>query len=239
MVAKGTDLGQAGGRQGRVAILASGGVDSAALAAELARDHDRVDPIFVRFGLRWEEAELAGLRAFLAAVADPRIAPVTVLDEPVADVYGPEHWSLGGTVVPGLDSADAEVYLPGRNLLLVTKAAVWCRLRSVRLLALGSLAGNPFPDSSPEFFAELAAVLNRGMEGKLAIIRPFAGLAKVDVLRRSPGLPWHLTVSCLAPDGRGRHCGACNKCAERRRAFAAAGHADPTVYLADLSPAPG
>lgn len=213
-----------------VAVLASGGIDSAALAVDLAARHAQVWPIFVRFGLRWEAAELAGLRAFLAEVGSERIAPVTVLDEPVADVYGSDHWSVAGSIVPGLDSADAEVYLPGRNLLLVTKAAVWCRLRSIRLLALGSLAGNPFPDSSDEFFDQLAAVLNQGMNGDLAIIRPFAASRKMDVLRRWPGLPWHLTVSCLAPDAQGRHCGACNKCAERQRAFARAGVIDPTPY---------
>ena len=215
---------------GAVAVLASGGVDSAALTVDLAASHARVYPIFVRFGLRWEVAELAGLRAFLDRVGSDRIAPVTVLDEPVADVYGSDHWSVAGPSVPGLDSADAEVYLPGRNLLLITKAAVWCRLRSIRTLALGSLAGNPFPDSSAGFFDQLAAVLNRGMDGDLSIIRPFAGLRKVDVLRRAPGLPWHLTVSCLRPDDRGRHCGACNKCAERQRAWATAGIADPTQY---------
>ncbi len=213
-----------------MAVLASGGVDSAALVVELARDSDRVDPIYVRFGLRWEDAELAGLRAFLQAVADPRIAPVTVLDEPVADVYGVDHWSVGGTSVPGLDSTDDEVYLPGRNLLLVTKAAVWCHLRSVDRLALGSLTGNPFPDSSDQFFERLADVLNLGMAGRLEIIRPFAGSSKADVLRRSPGLPWHLTFSCLNPDGSGRHCGVCNKCAERIRAFDRAGIIDPTQY---------
>ena len=215
---------------GPVAVLASGGADSAALAVELARAADRVWPIFVRFGLRWEEAELAGLRRFLDAVGDPRIAPIVVLDEPVADIYGPEHWGVGAGPVPGLDSADAEVYLPGRNLLLATKAAVWCRLRGVDRLALGSLAGNPFPDSSAGFFDDLAGVLNRGMDGRLRIIRPYAGLGKADVLRRSPGLPWHLTFSCLAPDARGRHCGACNKCAERIRAFDRAGVPDRTEY---------
>ena len=216
--------------QGRVAVLASGGVDSAALVVELAQTASRVDPIFVRFGLRWESAELAGLRAFLDAVAHPKVAPVTVLDEPVADVYGPDHWSVGGPRVPGLDSIDDEVYLPGRNLLLVTKAAVWCRLRAVERLALGSLAGNPFPDSSDLFFERFADVLNQGMAGQLRIVRPFAGLTKADVLRRFPELPWHLTVSCLDPDDRGRPCGACNKCAERLRAFAAVGIADPTDY---------
>ena len=213
-----------------VAVLASGGIDSAALTVELAQSHDVVYPIFVRFGLRWEAVELAGLRAFLEALDHPRIAPITVLDEPVADVYGSDHWSLNGSVVPGRDSPDEAVYLPGRNLLLLTKAAVWCRIRSVNLLALGSLSGNPFPDSSATFFEELGSVLNRGLNGHLKLIRPFSESTKVEVLDRSKGLPWHLTFSCINPDDRGRHCGACNKCSERDRAFARAGITDPTVY---------
>ena len=230
-VARGVALIRDRGRAGPVAVLASGGVDSAALLVHLAKGHDRVYPIFVRCGLRWEDAEAAGLRSFLEAVNEPRIAAITLLDEPVADVYGSEHWSVDGPLVPGLDSPDEAVFLPGRNLLLVTKAAVWCRVRSISLLALGSLAGNPFPDSSDSFFEELAQVINRGMVGDLSIIRPFAGLKKVDVLNQSPSLPWHLTFSCLNPDDRGWHCGACNKCSERIRAFQAARIADATEYV--------
>jgi len=216
-------------------VLASGGVDSAALLVHLARSYDRVHPIYIRSGLRWEDAELASLSAFLEAVDRPNIAAITVLEEPVADVYGRDHWSIAGPLVPGRDSPDEAVFLTGRNLLLVTKAAVWCRVRSVNLLALGSLAGNPFPDSSTSFFEDLGAVLNRGMAGDLTIFRPFADSSKVDVLHRSPGLPWHLTFSCLNPDARGRHCGACNKCSERTRAFREAGITDSTPYATSQS----
>jgi 7-cyano-7-deazaguanine synthase len=42
-------------------------------------------------------------------------------------------------------------------------------------------------------------------------------------------VPWELTFSCIRPIGI-RHCGRCNKCEERRRAFADAGVKDPTKY---------
>jgi 7-cyano-7-deazaguanine synthase len=54
-------------------------------------------------------------------------------------------------------------------------------------------------------------------------------LTKTDIIRRGRHLPLGLTFSCIAPVSR-RHCGRCNKCAERRRAFVAAGIADPTDY---------
>ena len=44
---------------GRVAVLASGGVDSAILVADLARDGRIVQPLYVRFGLAWEAVAAA------------------------------------------------------------------------------------------------------------------------------------------------------------------------------------
>jgi 7-cyano-7-deazaguanine synthase len=109
------------------------------------------------------------------------------------------------------------------------KAAVWCRLRDVRALALGSLGSNPFPDSTPEFYRDLEGVLNRAMEGSIRLIRPFDRLHKADVVRLGRELPLHLTFSCIAPVD-GLHCGACNKCAERQNGFREAGVVDRTRY---------
>jgi 7-cyano-7-deazaguanine synthase len=210
------------------AALVSGGLDSAILCVELLRDFPRVVPIYIRSGLRWEGAELAALERFLAEVGGDRLDRIVRLDEPIADVYG-DHWSTIGAGVPGSDTDDEAVYLPGRNLLLTVKAAVWCRLRGVRTLALGSLGSNPFPDSTPEFFSRLEAVLDQAMDGGPRLIRPFAALAKAEVLSRGRGLPLHLTFSCIDPRD-GRHCGRCNKCAERKKGFRDAGMSDPTPY---------
>jgi 7-cyano-7-deazaguanine synthase len=216
-------------RDSDVAVLASGGVDSAILCIDLLRTFARVHPLYVRFGLRWEEVELGGLRAFLDATARTGLMPLCVLDEPTADVYGPGHWSTAGAGVPGAQTDDDAVYLPGRNLLLAAKASVWCRLRGIEALAFGCLAANPFADSTDAFFAELESVVNRALGGRLHLLRPFHRLHKEEVLRRGAGLPLHATFSCLRPV-QGRHCGSCNKCAERQRGFRRAGWTDPTLY---------
>jgi 7-cyano-7-deazaguanine synthase len=219
------------------AVLVSGGIDSAVLTVELLEHYQTVHPIYVRFGLRWEDVELRHLREYLAAVSTtrPGLKPLTVLDEPIAEVYG-RHWSnVGGPSVPGPETPDEAVHLPGRNVLLSAKAAVWCRLRGVETLAFGTLEANPFPDSTPGFFRDLEAVLNRALEGRLKLVRPYARTPKTEVIRRGAGLPLDLTFSCLDPDASDRHCGACNKCEERRQAFALAGLYDPTDYAASRS----
>jgi 7-cyano-7-deazaguanine synthase len=73
-------------------------------------------------------------------------------------------------------------------------------------------------------------VASRGVGARIAVVLPYRGLHKDDVIRRGRALPLALTLSCNRPDDAGRHCGDCNKCRERAEAFAKAGVPDPTVY---------
>lgn len=211
-----------------IGLLASGGLDSSILLGHLLDEGRRVQPIYVRFGLAWQDAELAALRRFLAAVDSQRLLPLAALEMPVAELYG-DHWSISRRGVPGRESRDEAVYLPGRNALLIVKAAVWCQLRGIDELALAPLASNPFPDATPEFFADLEAVLNRGMNEHLRLVRPFARLSKQDVMELGRDYPLELTFCCLDPRGES-HCGVCNKCAERQAAFRLVDMRDPTTY---------
>ena len=211
-----------------LAVLVSGGADSAVLLAESLANHDRVYPLYVRCGLFWEAVELAHLRRFLEAVRGPTLQPLHILDLPVRDLYD-DHWSLSGVGVPDGDTPDDAVFLPGRNVLLLSKAILWCHLHAVPAVALAPLEANPFPDATPEFFAAYEAVVNRAVGGAVRVLQPYRGLHKSEVLRRGRDFPLELTFSCMRPVAE-RHCGQCNKCAERRGAFAAAGLKDRTEY---------
>ncbi len=214
-----------------LAVLVSGGLDSAVLLAEAARAYPAVHPLYVRVGSFWEPTEEDHLRRYLAAIRSSTLRPLVVLDQPVSDVYGP-HWSLTGRGVPAADTPDDAVFLPGRNVLLFAKPLLWCLLGGVPELATAPLASNPFPDATPEFYDGLATLVGMAVGGTVRVRRPYAdlGLHKADVLRRGAGLPLGLTFSCLRP-ARGLHCGRCNKCAERRVGFTAAGLPDPTEYV--------
>jgi 7-cyano-7-deazaguanine synthase len=213
---------------GVLAVLVSGGLDSAILLGESAREHAAVYPLYVRQGLYWEAEELRHLHRFLQAARSPVLKPLQVLEMPVADLYR-EHWSLTGKGVPDSASADDAVFLPGRNVLLLCKAMLWCHLRSVPAVALAPLKGNPFPDATRDFFDGYQELVNRAVGGSVRVLRPYAGLRKVEVMYRGRGLPLELTFSCIRPVD-GHHCGTCNKCAERRRAFREAGMVDRTEY---------
>ncbi len=211
-----------------LAVLVSGGLDSAILLGEAVRHCASVQPLYVRCDLHWETVEQKHLRRFLDAVYCPGLRPLHTLHVPADDLYD-DHWSITGAGVPGAETDDEAVFLPGRNVLLLAKAMLWCHLHNVSTLALAPLDSNPFPDATPAFFAAFESVVNQSVDGTVKICRPYAGLKKTDVLRRGLGLPLELTLSCIRPVA-GKHCGRCNKCAERRRAFAEAGIPDPTDY---------
>lgn len=213
-----------------LAVLVSGGLDSAILLGEAVRAYPAVHPLYIRTGAAWEAVERDFLGRFLDAVRTPALRPLVTLDLPVADVYG-RHWSLSGDGVPAADTPDEAVYLPGRNVILLSKALIWCHLNGVPEVATAPLGSNPFPDATDEFYDGFADVVSRAVSGRVRVLRPYAalGLHKADVLRRGAGLPLEHTFSCIQPVS-GRHCGRCNKCAERQAGFVSAGMADPTRY---------
>lgn len=213
-----------------IGVLASGGLDSSILLGHLLAAGRGVQPFYIRTGLIWQQAELKALRKFLAAIASPKLAGLVVLELPLADLYG-EHWSLTGEQTPSADSPDEAVFLPGRNALLLVKAAVWCQLHGIGQLALAPLGTSPFEDASAGFLADFQAALNHGGTGTIGILRPFGSMSKQQVMELGRGLPLELSFSCISPVG-GLHCGRCNKCAERQAAFRDARLTDGTRYAA-------
>ena len=214
-------------------VLLSGGLDSGVLLASEA-ERGEVYPVYVSVGLAWEGAERRMLHTLLqAAVFQNGVAPLAELEFSMRDVYAPTHWAVRGEP-PAYDTPDEDVYLVGRNIVLLTKAAVTAASRKASRLALGTLANNPFPDATPHFFAAMSRALSLGLDHQLEIVTPFAGLQKADVIKLGArlGVPLEHTLSCMNPvDGLVPvHCGLCSKCRERRDAFAAAGVDDLTSY---------
>ena len=217
-------------------VLVSGGLDSAVLLAHEATQHE-VRPVYVRSGLAWEAAELQMVSRLIASPWCAGLRPLVVLELPMHDVYAADHWAMAGTP-PGYDTPDQDVYLVGRNLTLLAKAGLVAARDDARRIVLGPLAGNPFPDATPAFFAAMAEALSRGLAHAITVAAPFAALTKAQVIELGArlGVPFELTLSCMNPAGD-RHCGRCSKCRERREAFAEAGVFDPTPY-ANPSPRP-
>ncbi|HEV2969435.1 MAG TPA: 7-cyano-7-deazaguanine synthase [Pirellulales bacterium] len=253
-----------GAERSEIGVLASGGLDSCILLSHLLERGYGVRPFYVRSGLVWQDEELRYLKRYLQRVGTERLRELVLFDLPLRDLYD-GHWSVSGDGVPDESTADEAVFLPGRNLLLSVKAALWCQLHGIQQLCLATLNSNPFADASDGFFDAYQTALNCGVtttslsenrlgEGdsprfasrtaqkgdsprgswkgsKIEILRPFAEMSKREVMQLGRNYPLNDTFSCIAPINS-LHCGHCNKCAERKAAFAAAEMPDSTTYAA-------
>lgn len=212
-------------------VLLSGGLDSAVLLSIVGQT-DEITPVHVRCGYAWELAEAHYIdRLLLSGGIMAKFKPLQIVHVDMRDVLPEGHWALTG-IVPAYATADEAVYLDGRNITLLSKAAVLAAKLKIRKIAMGLLKGNPFPDATPAFLTAMSRALTLGLAHDIQIQTPLSTWTKADVVREAKrvALPFDLTLSCMGPIG-GQHCGRCSKCRERHEAFVAAGVPDPTTYL--------
>jgi 7-cyano-7-deazaguanine synthase len=212
------------------AVLFSAGLDSAVLLARAAAE-GRTHPVYVRAGMAWEGEEIAAAARLLgSAPFAGSVEPMVTLTVDMRDVYPSHHWAVRGEA-PAFDTPDQDVYIDGRNVVLLAKASVYLARAGLSRVLIGPLAGNPFPDATPEFFAAMAQALSLGLGATINIEAPLAAMTKADVIGMgaSLGVPFELTLSCMQPSD-GLHCGRCSKCRERRDGFREASIPDPTHY---------
>src|SRR5262245_39890596 len=181
-------------------VLFSGGLDSAVLLALEQRDRGPAQPVHVRSGFAWEDEERYAIDRLLEQPTFAGVSPVRSLAVDLRDVYPPEHWAIAGTP-PAYDTPDEDVYLEGRNITLISKAAEPCARMRIHRLALGPLANNPFPDASQSFFDTMARAMSLGTGRELAIVTPLTSLHKDDVIKLGAelGVPMELSMSCMNP----------------------------------------
>jgi 7-cyano-7-deazaguanine synthase len=205
-------------------LLFSGGIESAHLLFRLLEAKQHVFPLYVAAGHAWEEAEI---QAASKLCSQSGVERLEVLRTDLRSLYG-RHWTQTDQV-PDANSADEEVALPARNAFLLGSAAVYCQSHRLNRVVLGTLGSNPFPDASARFFRASQDWLSLAVGFPVRIEAPLFGHSKSEVIRQSRDIPIEHTFSCINPYGI-RHCGDCNKCEERRRAFRTAGCDDPTQY---------
>jgi len=202
----------------KVCVLASGGFDSCVLLADLLERGYEVHPFYASSGFYWEKAELHWLKRFLKASKSPRLKPLVVAEVPMRWIMG-GHWSMTGRGAPSSRAAWDSVYLPGRNLLLLSQAGVYAATHGIPRVVLGVLRGNPFADSKPRFLKDMESAINGALRSRIKVEAPYTKLGKDGVARIAAGLrrrfPAELTFSCLHPRGV-RACGACSKCGETK-----------------------
>ncbi len=131
-----------------------------------------------------------------------------------------------------------EGYIPARNMVFYALAAYVAEPIGARYVIGGHNGSDPdaFPDASPKFFNFFNSMYRLGLwsypKTPVQILLPLSGKSKVEVVKLGLdlGVPFEHTWSCYWD--RGRHCGMCASCRERREALKALRVPDPIEYEA-------
>jgi 7-cyano-7-deazaguanine synthase len=132
-------------------------------------------------------------------------------------------------------------YVPARNTVFLAFALGWAEVLEAWDIYIGvnAIDYSGYPDCRPEFIAAFETLANlatrAGVEGRHFTLRtPLIQLTKSDIIREGHrlGVDYSRTISCYAPDPRGRACGVCDACRLRAKGFADAGIEDTTPYAA-------
>ena len=228
----------------RAVVLCSGGLDSTVAAAEARAAGYELFLLSIDYGQRHavelqrvpEIAAALGAVRTLVVTADLRAIGGSALTDAVPVPKDRPEEVIGAGIPP--------TYVPARNTLFLALALGWAEVVGAEAIYIGAnvLDYSGYPDCRPEFlraFEGLARVGTKaGVEGRpMRVEAPLLRMTKADIIRRGValGAPLHLTHSCYDPDRDGRACGRCDSCRLRRKGFAEAQVADPTVYVSELS----
>ncbi|MDP3065879.1 MAG: 7-cyano-7-deazaguanine synthase QueC [Methanobacteriaceae archaeon] len=130
------------------------------------------------------------------------------------------------------DQTARKVWVPGRNIVFTAIATSFAETEGASTIIVGwdREESVTFPDNSKEFLKAFNKVLEIGSFDDIQIKAPVINMDKEEIVKLGEKLkaPLNLTFSCYL--GAKEHCGLCESCLRRRRAFKNAGVIDPTHY---------
>jgi len=221
-------------------VLSSGGLDSTTcLAIARADDFWPLYSLSFDYGQRHRQELKAAAR--IGQVFEVKQHKVIRIDlrqfgqsALTADINVPKDRSEAAM------AADIPVtYVPARNTIFLSYALAWAEVLGVNDVFIGvnAIDYSGYPDCRPEFihaFEQMAnlATKSSASGNRFKIHTPLIHMSKAQIIGRGVklGVDYSMTHSCYDPDERGRACGRCDSCSLRKKGFAEAGVADPTVY---------
>ncbi|KZX17285.1 7-cyano-7-deazaguanine synthase [Methanobrevibacter cuticularis] len=130
------------------------------------------------------------------------------------------------------DSA-SKVWVPGRNIVFTAIATSYAEAEDADIIIVGwdKEEANTFPDNSKEFLESFNDMIYIGTKKTVEIKAPAIDLNKKEIveLGKKVDAPLELSYSCYTDNKK--HCGICESCLRRKRAFIESEIADPTEYL--------
>lgn len=208
-------------------IVLSGGPDSATVAYWAKAQGYQIYPITFNYGqIALKETESAR-KISEKLGTNTKIIDLSALKEIFISVT-----SLCNIDIPLTTEFSAPIIVPFRNAIFLSAAVAYAVAVGANMIFYGAQGSDePFyPDCRREFYEAFEKAAKLGTCQEITIQAPFSGKRKSDLFKAGAELrvPFELTWSCYLD--RVKHCGKCESCNNRKKAFQEAGVADPTKY---------
>jgi 7-cyano-7-deazaguanine synthase len=215
----------------------SGGLDSTVATSMLAKDYD-VHAITFDYGQRSVGMEIKSSKAICEELGMEH----TVVELPwLAQLGGSALTS--GEEIPELtmdqlddkevcDETARKVWVPGRNVVFSSIALSFAEAEGAEKIIVGwdFEEAATFPDNSREFLDAFNNLLKIGSLDDIQIEAPLIQMDKKEIVKLGYDISAPLDISYSCYMGEEWHCGVCESCMRRKRAFELAGVKDETRY---------
>lgn len=126
--------------------------------------------------------------------------------------------------------------VPGMKLNMIMTALAYCQRYGLEELHLGYLKDDryPYPDEGPDAFKKMTDLYNTMYGTNIQVVLSLSHMTKPEVITYAMenDVPLHMTFSCREVTVAGlTHCGKCDVCKMRYKAFQDAGYEDPAYYV--------
>ncbi len=226
-------------KQKKAISILSGGLDSTVATSALKEEYE-IHALTFDYGQRSAQREIESSKQICQELGIEH----TVLDLTWLGKLGKSALTVHDKEVPQLksdklddketcDETARKVWVPGRNVVFTAIATAFAEAEDAEKIIVGwdLEEAVTFPDNSREFLEAFNQTLEIGTLEGVQIVSPVIDLNKNEIVELGEKVhaPMELSYSCYM--GEEKHCGTCESCMRRKRAFEMANIEDRVPYL--------
>ncbi|MDR0460740.1 MAG: 7-cyano-7-deazaguanine synthase QueC [Nitrososphaerota archaeon] len=208
-------------------VILSGGPDSAIVAYWAKTLDYQVYPLTFKYGQIAVKETFAAQKIAETLGINTKIIDISAL----RDIFN-QTSSLVNRDIPLTSEFTASIIVPFRNGIFLSVAVAYALTVGADKIFYGAHGSDEacYPDCRREFYEAFEKAAQLGTDQNISICAPFSGKEKAELFKIGVELkvPLEQTWSCYLD--KEKHCGQCEACINRKKAFYKANIVDPTKY---------
>ncbi len=215
----------------------SGGLDCTVATSVYAKDYE-IHAITFNYGQKAFKRELQAAKEICAKMNWTH----EVIDLPWLSKISTSSLNTSEEIpevsIDDLDDAEkssesaSSVWVPARNMVFTSIAVSYAESIGAEKIIVGWDAEEAatFPDNSKEFLNTFNELIDVGSPENIKIEAPAIDLTKEEIVKLGVEVDAPMEISYSCYKGGNKHCGVCESCMRRRRAFTQLGIEDLSEY---------